>query len=79
MVQTHSDEPRCPKDRTAPDGVSADLLAVTGSVSMDDAFTALRNYARSSNLRLSDVARELADRALDPVVVLTRSAENRPS
>ena len=49
------------------------VLAVTGRLNMDDAFTALRGYARSHNLRLSDVARSLADRELDPVVVLSRS------
>ncbi|UOZ07096.1 GAF and ANTAR domain-containing protein [Amycolatopsis sp. WQ 127309] len=48
------------------------VLAVTGGLTMDDAFAALRGYARSNNLRLSDVARALAERALDPGLVLAR-------
>jgi GAF domain-containing protein len=48
------------------------VLAVTGRLTMDDAFTALRGYARGNNLLLSDVARALAERALDPTVVLAR-------
>jgi GAF domain-containing protein len=48
------------------------VLAVTGGLSMDDAFVALRGYARSNSLRLSDVARALAERALDPGLVLAR-------
>ena len=53
------------------------VLAVTGGLSMDDAFTALRRHARSNNLRLSDVARALADRQLDAAAVLTGSAVRR--
>ncbi len=37
---------------------------------MDAAFRALRGFARRNNLRLSDVARALADRELVPAVVL---------
>ena len=55
------------------------VLAVTGELTMDSAFTALRSYARRNNLRLSDVARTIADRELDPEVVLTRSASDRTS
>jgi len=53
------------------------VLAVTGELTMDSAFTALRSYARRNNLRLSDVARTLADRELDPAVVLARSEARR--
>ena len=48
------------------------VLAVTGRLSMDDAFTALRGYARSHNLLLGEVARGLAERRLDPALVLVR-------
>ncbi len=44
------------------------VLAVTGRLSMADAFTTLRNYARANNTRLSEVARALADRELEPAV-----------
>ncbi|MFG1642478.1 GAF and ANTAR domain-containing protein [Amycolatopsis sp. NPDC049252] len=50
------------------------VLAVTGGLTMDGAFGALRGYARSNSLRLSDVARALAERALDPAIVLARQA-----
>ncbi|MEU4250035.1 GAF and ANTAR domain-containing protein [Amycolatopsis sp. NPDC026612] len=46
------------------------VLAVSGQLSMDAAFRALRGFARRNNLRLSDVARALADRDLAPAVVL---------
>ncbi|MEV4603067.1 GAF and ANTAR domain-containing protein [Amycolatopsis sp. NPDC049253] len=48
------------------------VLSVSGRLSMADAFTALRRYSRSNNARLSEVARSLAERELDPAVVLTR-------
>ncbi|WP_328450215.1 MULTISPECIES: GAF and ANTAR domain-containing protein [unclassified Amycolatopsis] len=48
------------------------VLAVTGGLSMDDAFVALRGYSRGHNLRLSDVARAIAERTLDPGLVLAR-------
>lgn len=48
------------------------VLAVTGRLSMDDAFTALRGYARSHNLLLGEVAHGLAERKLDPALVLSR-------
>ncbi len=54
------------------------VLAVSGQLSMDAAFTSLRGYARGNNLRLSDVARALADRALAPAVVLATRATSRP-
>jgi GAF domain-containing protein len=50
------------------------VLAVSGQLSMDEAFRALRGFARGNNLRLSDVARALADRDLAPAVVLAPSA-----
>ncbi|MEV6873383.1 GAF and ANTAR domain-containing protein [Amycolatopsis sp. NPDC051128] len=53
------------------------VLAVSGQLSMDAAFTALRGYARRTNRRLSDVARALADRELVPAVVLAPAA-SRP-
>lgn len=48
------------------------VLAVTGRLSMDDAFTALRRYARGHNLLLGEVARGIAERRLDPALVLAR-------
>jgi AmiR/NasT family two-component response regulator len=53
------------------------VLAVTGGLSMDDAFTALRGYARSHNLLLGEVARALAERKLDPVLLLPRRESTR--
>ncbi|QYN26601.1 GAF and ANTAR domain-containing protein [Amycolatopsis sp. DSM 110486] len=49
------------------------VLSVSGRLSMADAFTALRRYSRSNNARLSEVARSLAERELDPAVVLMRA------
>jgi GAF domain-containing protein len=42
------------------------VLAQHLGLSMDEAFTRLRDYVRSHNLRLADVARLLATRQLDP-------------
>ncbi|WIX85214.1 GAF and ANTAR domain-containing protein [Amycolatopsis sp. DG1A-15b] len=53
------------------------VLAVTGRLAMDDAFTALRGYARGHNLLLRDVARGLAERELDPALVLARRDHTR--
>ena len=53
------------------------VLAVSGQLSMDAAFRALRGFARRNNLRLSDVARALADRDLAPAVVLAPSATSQ--
>jgi GAF domain-containing protein len=50
------------------------VLAVSGQLSMDAAFRALRGFARGNNLRLSDVARALVDRDLAPTVVLAPAA-----
>jgi len=50
------------------------VLAASGQLSMEAAFKTLREYARRNNLRLSDVARALAERRLEPTVVLAPSA-----
>ncbi|SED63348.1 GAF domain-containing protein [Amycolatopsis tolypomycina] len=52
------------------------VLAVTGQLGMDDAFVALRSYARSHNVLLGEVARGLAERTLDPAVVLAPRRRN---
>ncbi|WP_432845096.1 GAF and ANTAR domain-containing protein [Amycolatopsis sp. CA-161197] len=49
------------------------VLSVSGHLSMADAFAVLRRYSRSHNARLGEVARSLAERELDPAVVLTRA------
>jgi len=54
-------------------------LAVSGRLSMDEAFQALRGYARRNNLRLSDVARALAERRLPSAVVLAPAVADRHS
>ena len=46
------------------------VLARKPGVTMDAAFDRLRSYARSRNLRLSEVARQVVERELDPDVVL---------
>lgn len=46
------------------------VLAQVGDLEMDQAFNALRRYARDLNLRLSDVARSVVDRSLPAQVVL---------
>lgn len=42
------------------------VLAERANVSVDQAFARLRDYARGSNRRLSDIARELIDGEIDP-------------
>lgn len=42
------------------------VLAEFGSVDMDDAFSAVRAYARNHNLKLADVAAALVNRSLRP-------------
>jgi GAF domain-containing protein len=54
------------------------VLAAAGRLRMDAAFTALRAYSRRNNRRLSDVARELAERELAPAVVLAPAETSRP-
>lgn len=51
-------------------------LAQYAGVSVDQAFTRMRTYARSHNQRLSEVARAIAGRGLDPAKVM---AAKRPS
>jgi len=46
------------------------VLAAYGGTDMDVAFQALRKYARDHNLRLSDLARDVATRTVDPLVIL---------
>jgi hypothetical protein len=45
---------------------------------MASAFDQLRRYARGSNQKLSDVARRLVERNLDPDLVLQRLTPPRP-
>lgn len=45
------------------------VLAQHGNLTIDEAFSALRRYARNNNQRLSDVARAVAERVLSPDVV----------
>ncbi len=47
------------------------VLAQHTGQSMNAAFDRLRGYARRNNLRLSEVARELAGGALDPATIFT--------
>jgi hypothetical protein len=48
------------------------VLAASGDLEMEAAFNALRRYARNHNLRLSDLAHDVATRAVDPALVLRR-------
>jgi transcriptional regulator with GAF, ATPase, and Fis domain len=41
------------------------VLAATGDVDMDRAFELLRRHARNNNLRISDLARQVANRTVD--------------
>jgi transcriptional regulator with GAF, ATPase, and Fis domain len=45
------------------------VLAQHHGISMDAAFDQLRRYARAHNLRLANVARQLATRRLDPATI----------
>ena len=49
------------------------ILAASGAVDMDHAFTALRAHARNTGTRLSQVARDLTDGTLAPALVLAPS------
>ena len=55
------------------------VLAQSLGLSMDDAFTSLRSYARSNNLNLRGVAAALVERRLDPARIVASSAGRRPS
>ena len=47
------------------------VLAQHSQLQMDQAFDVMRRYARAHNQRLADVARDLAERALDPNIVIS--------
>jgi len=53
------------------------VLAHHSGLSMAGAFERLRGYSRSNNLRLAEVARDLATSRLDPAVVVAGPAEGR--
>ena len=53
------------------------VLAQRGSLSMDNAFDRLRNYARSRNLRLSQVARQVVETDIADDVVATQFARTQ--
>lgn len=50
------------------------VLAEYGGVHMDEAFHAIRAFARENRLKLSDVARSLISRELDPARVIAHRA-----
>lgn len=50
------------------------VLAQHTGLGIDEAFGQLRDYARRHNLRLSQVARDLAQRALQPAAVVANEA-----
>lgn len=54
------------------------MLAQYGEVEMDVAFEAIRRFARSRKLKLSDVAAALVSRRLDPEAVLPARPDLRP-
>ena len=53
------------------------VLAQRGNLDMERAFAALRRYARDHNLRLTDVASAIADRALPSQFVLDHAATHK--
>ena len=54
------------------------VVAQSSELPMNDAFALLRGYARGNNLRLSDVARQVVARELDPATLsLTRRASEK--
>ncbi|GAA1957231.1 GAF and ANTAR domain-containing protein [Amycolatopsis minnesotensis] len=55
------------------------VLSAQGDIGMDDAFQVLRGYSRGNRLRLSEVARALVERELDPAVALAFTTATRPS
>lgn len=52
------------------------VLSEVGSLDMDDAFAALRSYARDHNLSLRSVAEQVVDRSLD---ILAKSSSAMPN
>ena len=53
------------------------VLAQVGNLSMGDAFTVLRSYARGHGLRLTDVAQSVASRRLPAAALIERSRSSR--
>ena len=53
------------------------MLAYAGRLDMDQAFQALRSYARSHSARLSEIAHQLVTGALHPEVFLTQQRHSR--
>ncbi len=51
------------------------VLSARAGLDMDEAFTAIRQYARNHNKRLVDVAGAIADRSLDVTTVLGRPTD----
>lgn len=51
------------------------VLAERGSLSMDEAFEALRSHARRTSQRLSDLARSVSDNTVDTAEVISGSTE----
>jgi transcriptional regulator with GAF, ATPase, and Fis domain len=54
------------------------VLSAHAGVDMHDAFAALRGYARSNNLRLSDLARTVAEGSADLEAILHRARQHTP-
>jgi GAF domain-containing protein len=54
------------------------LLAQHTQLPMDEAFEAMRRYARAHNTRLAEVARGLAERTLDPNTITTIPRRGTP-
>ena len=54
------------------------VLSSHGGVDMDRAFGALRSYARSHNLRLSDLARTVAEGTADLNAILPVTPDSHP-
>ena len=54
------------------------LLAQHHGLTMEAAFDQLRRYARTRNLRLADVARQLATSKLDPAIITPAPTSLRP-
>ncbi|GAA4201541.1 GAF and ANTAR domain-containing protein [Actinocatenispora rupis] len=53
------------------------VLAEHGNLNMHEAYTLLRRYARGSGRRMSDVAHDLANQALDPDELFGRHGNSR--
>lgn len=55
------------------------VLAATAGLDMETAFQALRSYARNHNTRMSDLARDVATRAIDVETVLADARRRQPA